>query len=161
MTRLLWRFPSSCSKGARVGTRRLSALPPGRTKILGADEHTTSTASSVSEYRHLTQSRSQRSWRASYEMKRPLRAKNQCAVGHPQMRQDAAPNPGQGLVAIWAWRRALFAFRRAGCQAVHLIDQLARGLDAVLQAFILRASYVDLSIAPTKLEPCATSPAHH
>ena len=35
---------------------------------------------------------------------------------------DAAPNPGQGLMVIWAWRRALFAFRRAGCQAVHLID---------------------------------------
>jgi hypothetical protein len=76
-------------------------------------------------------------------------------------RQDAAPNPGQGLMVIWALRRDLSAFRRIGCQAVHLIDQLARGLNTVLQAFVLRASYVDVGIAPTKLEPCATSPAHH
>jgi hypothetical protein len=64
-------------------------------------------------------------------------------------------------MVIWAWRRALFAFRRARCQAVHLIDQLARGLNAVLQAFVLRASYIDVGIAATKLEPCATFPAHH
>jgi hypothetical protein len=44
---------------------------------------------------------------------------------------------------------------------VHLVDQLDRGLDAVLQAFVLRASYVDLGIAPTELEPSATTPAHH
>jgi hypothetical protein len=76
-------------------------------------------------------------------------------------RQHTAPNPGQGLMVIWAWRRALFAFRRTRCEAVHLIDQLDRGLNAVLQAFALRASYVDLGITPTKLEPCATAPAHH
>jgi len=64
-------------------------------------------------------------------------------------------------MAIWAWRRTLFAFRRIGCQAMYLIDQLARGLNTVLQAFVLRASYVDVGIAPTKLEPCATSAAHH
>jgi len=50
---------------------------------------------------------------------------------------------------IWALRRDLSAFRRIGCQAVHLIDQLARGLNTVLQAFVLRASYVDVGIAPT------------
>lgn len=44
---------------------------------------------------------------------------------------------------------------------MYLIDQLARGLDTVLQAFVLRASYVDVGIAPTKLEPCASAPAHH
>jgi hypothetical protein len=64
-------------------------------------------------------------------------------------------------MAIWAGRRALFAFRRIGCQAVHLVDRLACRLNTVLQAFVLRASYVDLGIAPTKLEPCTTSPAHH
>jgi hypothetical protein len=68
-------------------------------------------------------------------------------------------------MAIWAWRRAwrrlLLAFRRTGGQAVHLIDQLARGLNTVLQGFVLRASYVDVGIAATKLEPCATFPARH
>ena len=92
------------------------------------------------------------------------RAGNRCAaVVKPQSRmwRNAAPKPAQDLMAIRAWRRVLFAFRRAGCQAVHLIEQLVRCLNAVLQTFVLGASYVDLGIAAAKLEPCATSPAHH
>ena len=117
--------------------------------------------------RHLvafTRSRSLRRRRASYEMsaaaagRESVRCSSETSVADVA---DAAPNPAQGLMAIWAWRRALSAFRRTGCQAVHLIDQLARGLNTVLQGFVLRASYVDVGIAPTKLEPCATFPAHH
>ena len=72
-----------------------------------------------------------------------------------------APIPHQPLTATRAWCRNFPAFGGTGRQTLHLIDQLARGLNTVLQAFALRASYVDMGIAPTKLEPCVTSSEHH
>jgi hypothetical protein len=42
-----------CSKGAKVGICRPSALPPESTKMLGADEHATGTARFVFVYRYL------------------------------------------------------------------------------------------------------------
>jgi hypothetical protein len=110
--------------------------------------------------RHLvafTRSQPLRRWRASYETRLlgAARCSSEASVA------DVANAAGTGLMVIWAWGRALFAFRRTGRQAVYLIDQLARGLNTVLQAFVLRASYIDVGIAPTILEPCAISSAHH